>query len=461
MAVDSETLDRLDLEYEHAVVVTVDAEGYPLGVATGYRTDTSRGVVVLDGVSADVAPAPDHEVNVIFSHVRPQPGMGYDERRYVSLWGTLRSTGDPSGGMELTPERSQSWNEKEIPFFEYSEVSVPQARGYLVDLSERQGRTVKPQLSRGWLFLRATRLPFVTAAAIPVLLGIAVASLHLHHTVWWAAILTLIGAICVHLGLNIANDIFDTLSGADAANRTPTQFSGGSRVIHYGLLSMRQMVTLSALFYGIAIVIGFVLAFTRGFWPIFGLGVAGVAISIAYTAPPFRLVHRGLGEICVALGFGPIMVLGASYVQEQRFTFEAFYVSLPVAILIALVLYVNEIPDRAGDAAAGKRTLPVRLSKDGVINLYAAFIAVNYLLIAVGGIADIIVRPTLIALITIPMALKVYRGMRQSYEDPYALMPTMGVGVNLHVATGLLLFVGYVIAIVASHLMTNPPFFLR
>jgi 1,4-dihydroxy-2-naphthoate octaprenyltransferase len=126
-----------------------------------------------------------------------------------------------------------------------------------------------------------------------------------------------------------------------------------------------------------------------------------------------------------------------------------------------LVLYVNEIPDRAGDAAAGKRTLPVRLSKDGVINLYATLIAVMYLLIAVGGVADVIVRPTLIALITIPMALKVYRGMRQSYEDPYALMPTMGVGVNLHVATGLLLFLGYVIAIVASHLMANPPFFLR
>ncbi|HEY2802661.1 MAG TPA: hypothetical protein VGJ67_01930, partial [Actinomycetota bacterium] len=93
MAVDSKTLGRLDLEYEHAVVVTVDADGYPLGVATGYRTDTSRGVVVLDGVSAEVAPAPDREVNVIFSHVRPQPGMGYDERRYVSLWGPLRSAG--------------------------------------------------------------------------------------------------------------------------------------------------------------------------------------------------------------------------------------------------------------------------------------------------------------------------------------------------------------------------------
>jgi 1,4-dihydroxy-2-naphthoate octaprenyltransferase len=457
MAVDTEVLRRLDLEYEHAVVVSVDAEGYPLGVATDYRTDQGRGVVVLRDVADEVTPSPGDEINVIFSHIRPQPGMGYDERRYVSLWGTLRRT---DIGLEFAPERSQSWNEKEVPFFQYSEISVPQAHGYLGELGDRQGREVKPQLSRGWLFLRATRLPFLTATVVPVLLGISIAALH-GTFVWWAALLTLIGAICVHLGLNVANDVFDTMSGADAANTTPTQFSGGSRVIHYGLLSLRQMSLLAIAFYGTAIVLGFVLAATRGFWPIFWIGVAGVAISVAYTAPPLRLVHRGLGEICVGLGFGPIMVLGAYYVQAQRFTFEPLYLSLPVAILIALVLYTNEIPDRAGDAAAGKRTLPVRFSKQAVIGGYTAAAAMTYALIAVGGTAGTIVRPALIALITIPMALKVIRGMRASYEDPYALMPTMAEGVKLHVFTGLLLFVAYVVTIVADHLMTNPPVFLR
>jgi 1,4-dihydroxy-2-naphthoate octaprenyltransferase len=457
MAIDAEVLRRLDLEYEHAVVVSVDAEGYPLSVATDYRTDEGRGVVVLRNLPAEVVPSAEDEVNVIFSHVHPQPGMGYDERRYVSLWGRLQPTG---AGLELDPVRVQSWNEKEVPFFQYSEISVPQSRIYLAELGEREGREIKPRLAPGWLFLRATRLPFLTATAVPVLLGIAAAALH-GTFVWWAALLTLIGAICVHLGLNVANDVFDTMSGADAANTTPTQFSGGSRVIHYGLMSLRQMSLMAIAFYGVAIVIGFGLAATRGFWPIFWIGVAGVAISIAYTAPPFRLVHRGLGEICVALGFGPIMVLGAYYVQAQRFTFEAFYLSLPVAILIALVLYTNEIPDRAGDAAAGKRTLPVRLSREAVVSAYAAAVALTYALILVGGISGIIVRPTLIALLTIPMALKVLRGMRTFYDDPYALMPVMATGVQLHVATGILMFVGYLIAIVASHLITNPPVFLR
>jgi 1,4-dihydroxy-2-naphthoate octaprenyltransferase len=457
MAVDVAILRRLDMDYEHAVVVSVDREGYPLSVATDYRTDEGRGVVVLRPVPGEVAPPTDEQVNVIFSHVRPQPGMGYDERRYVSLWGTLRTT---EGGLELDPQRVQSWNEQEMPFFQYSEVSVPQAHGYLQALSGREGREIKPQLARGWLFLRATRLPFLTATAVPVLLGIAIAALH-GTFVWWAALLTLIGAICVHLGVNVANDVFDTMSGADAANTTPTQFSGGSRVIHYGLLSLRQMSLMAAGFFGAAIAIGFVLAATRGFWPIFWIGVAGVAIGLAYTAPPFRLVHRGLGEICVALGFGPIMVLGAFYVQAQRFTFEALYASLPVGILIALVLYTNEIPDRAGDAAAGKRTLPVRLSREAVVAGYAAAVAIAYGLIAVGAISGIMARPTLIALVTIPMALKVLRGLRTAYDDPYALMPAMAIGVQLHVLTGLLLFAGYLIAIVASHLMATPPIFLR
>src|SRR5439155_11235269 len=269
---------------------------------------------------------------------------------------------------------------------------VPQAHTYLDELGERTGRTVRPRLDTGWLLLRATRLPFLSATVVPVGLGTAIAALHgAWH--WWLFLLTLFGAAFVHLGLNVANDVFDTMSGADPANTTPTQFSGGSRVILYGLLSVRQMAAMSAGFYLAAIGIGLFLAVDRGFWPLFWLGLAGVAISIAYTAPPFRLVHRGLGEIAVAAGFGPIMVLGAQYVQEQRFTGEAVFASIPVAILIALVLYANEIPDRPGDAKAGKRTLPVRWSKEAVLAGYALCVTAACGLIAGGAIEGVLVRP--------------------------------------------------------------------
>jgi 1,4-dihydroxy-2-naphthoate octaprenyltransferase len=442
-------LDRLEGKFTHAVISFLDDRGYPLSVATGFHVDVDRAIVELDAVAGEaVAPPLGREVNVVFSHIRPQPGVGYDERRYVSMWGTLAMAGD--GGLQFTPERVQRWDEQDMTFFEFSERGVPQAQRYLQQVSEEQGRTVKPKLAPGWLFLRATRLPFLSATFVPVALGVAVAA-HDGEWNWWLGLLTLIAASCIHLGLNVANDVFDTASGADQKNVNPTQFSGGSRVILYGLLSMRQMVLIMLGFYAVGAGIGLYLAITRGFWPLMAIGAAGLFISVFYTAPPFRFVHRGLGEICVFLGFGPIMAIGAYYVEAQRWSWEAIYASIPVGILIALVLYVNEVPDRSGDAAAGKRTLPVRWTREGVIAWYVALVAVAFTVVGVGAVAGIMPRPTIIALAAIPLAVPVYTGLRDFYQSPYQLMPRMAKNVQLHLVAGLLLTLGYVIAIVADH----------
>ena len=454
MSVTSERLEQLPRRFSHAIVSWLDRTGYPVSVATGFEVDARAGVVRLDPVTGrGVTPPKGREVNVSFSHIRPQPGVGYDERRWVTLWGTLRQA---KGKLELTPTSAQGWDEQELAFFEYNERTVPQALRYFDQLSRERGTRVKPKLAFGWLFLRATRLPFITATAVPILLGIAIAA-NEGHWRWPYAVLTLIGGIFIHLGLNVANDVFDTMSGADQANTTPTQFSGGSRVILYGLLSMRTMALMSAGFFGAGMAIGLYLALARGFWPLVAIGAVGMFIAISYTAPPLRLVHRGLGEIAVGLGFGPVMSLGAYYVQAQRLSWEAAYASLPVAVLIALVLYVNEIPDRAGDARAGKRTLPVRLSKEAVVRGYDASVAVAYLLIVLGALTGVLPFPAILALATIPLWRKVSRGIREHYESPYTLMPVMGVGVNLHLFTGLLLFLGYVIAIVAGRNLADAP----
>ena len=105
---------------------------------------------------------------------------------------------------------------------------------------------------------------------------------------------------------------------------------------------------------------GIYLVIARSSPELFLIGIAGIIVSLAYTAPPLKLVYRGFGEIAVAVGFGPLMVLGAYVVQTETLSWEALVASFPVAILIALVLYINEIPDRKGDSLAGKRTLPVR-----------------------------------------------------------------------------------------------------
>ena len=430
--------------FPFVVASWIDDAGYPLNVATDFDTDTAAGSLRLRQPAGDRLAIPtDRVVNVIGSHIRPQPGIGYDERRYLQLWGTARADG---ASVLFTPERAWGWDEAEMPFFEYSERSVPQSRRYLAQLSAEKGRLIKPRLDRFWLFLRTTRLPFLSATAVPVLLGIAIAASDGAFT-WWTALLTLVGAFFAHLAINVSNDVFDTLSGADDANVNPTQFSGGSRVVVYDLLSIRQIALLSAGLFAMAGIIGLLLVWVTGSMTLLWIGVAGVVVGLAYTMPPLKLVYRGLGEIAVFLGFGPIMLLGAYVVQTGRLAWEPLVASLPVGILVALILYVNEIPDRAGDASAGKRTLPVRLSPATVQVGYLVAALAAFAVIALGVAGGILPWPTLLALLALPLALRIHAGIRVHYDSPYTLMAVMGQNVNLNLVVGGLLLLGYAMAI--------------
>ena len=444
-------VEKSDLEklagYPFVVVSWVDLAGYPMSVATDFSVDRERGAVLLRATAGDEANIPvDRPINVLGSHIRPTPGQGYDERRYLQLWGSARAR--PDGSFTFTPTRAWGWDESEIPFFEYSERSVPQSRRYLAELSEEKGRTIRPRLSLGWLFLRTTRLPFLSATAVPVLLGIAVAARSGAFN-GWLALITIVGAALAHLAINVSNDIFDTLSGADEANVNPTPFSGGSRVLIYDLLTLRQLIFLAAVLFGGAAAIGLVLVWVTQSATLLGIGLAGIALGLAYTAPPLKLVYRGLGEIAVAIGFGPIMLLGAYVVQTGFLSWEAAVASVPVAILVALILYVNEIPDRVGDAAAGKRTLPVRLAPRVVTGIYLAFAVVAFAVVVAGVTIGLLPVATLLALLAAPLAWRVYTGLRQFYSQPYALMPIMGTNIKLHAYVGLLLLAGYGVAILA------------
>jgi 1,4-dihydroxy-2-naphthoate octaprenyltransferase len=427
--------------FDHAVLAFVDERGYPLNVAADFTVDKARRVIRLHKPSIPAAPLEGAEVNVTFSHIRPQPGVGYDERRYISIWGRIELAGD---SLELTPQRTHGWDEERLSFFELCERSVPVAHEYMRKLSRERGEEVKPQLSLGWLIFLATRVPFLTATIVPVLLGSVIARSQ-GYSNWWLTLLALFGACLIHLGLNVTNDVADASSGADEANVNPTMFSGGSRMIQYGLVSRDAMKRAAIGLYAVGVAIGLFLAFTRGL-ELLWIGAAGVFLSIFYSAPPFKLVHRGVGEICVALGFGPIMVLGSYFVVAQRLSFEAFYASLPVALLIMLVLYVNQIPDRPSDAKAGKRTIVVRLSKDAIVRGYALSVIATYLLIVVGAATGIMPLWTLLSLLTVPIALQVYRALDPHYNNPYELMGAMGKNIMLHFGTGLLLIAGYVLA---------------
>jgi 1,4-dihydroxy-2-naphthoate polyprenyltransferase len=433
-----------DIEpYSHAVLAYVDDTGFPINVATNFRTNSQRGTIELDLPSVPAGPEEGQEVNVIFSHIRPYPGVGYDQRRYVCVWGPVSTT---NGSLEVRPERTHGWDEERMSFFELCERSVPAAHAYMQKLSVQRGEPVRATLSLGWLILMVTRIPFLTATIVPVLLGALVARSH-GFSAWWLFLLALIGGSAIHLGLNVANDVSDATSGADYANVNPTMFSGGSRMIQYGLVSLSTMRIVSAACYAVGIAIGLYLTATRGI-ELLWIGLAGVFLSISYTAPPLRLVHRGLGEAAVALGFGPIMVLGTYFAIAQELSWEALYASLPVALLIMLVLYVNQVPDKPADAKTGKRTIVVRLSKEKIVAGYALSAGAAFLLIAAGALTGIMPIWTLAGLATIPLAVQVYRGLASHYESPYELMGAMGKNIMLHLFTGLLLIAGYAIDVI-------------
>jgi 1,4-dihydroxy-2-naphthoate octaprenyltransferase len=442
--------------YPFQILTFVDTDGYPVSVALVAEVDPQTGTARFRA-PAGVSVPTERDISLTGSHIRPQPGYGYDERRHVTVWGRAAAS---EGGFVLTANRAWGWDEAEVPFFEYSERSLGQSRKYFDALSAERGTPVKPRLSFGSLALRTTRLPFLSATIVPVLLGIAIAARHGSFDLL-SAVLTVIGAAFVQLGLNVANDVFDTVQGADDANVTPTKFSGGSRVIQYGLVTFRQMATLATVFYAAALVIGLVLLAIRGSRELLVIGAVGFIVSIGYTAPPLKFVYRGLGEVAVAIGFGPLMLLGAYVVQTRgALTWEPVVASLPIALLVALILYVNEIPDRRGDARAGKRTLPVRLSKPTVIAIYRVAAGAAYLILVVGVAVGLLPVPALLALLTIPLAAQVSAGLAPNYDNPYGLMALMGVNIKVHLYAGVLLLVGYLVVLVAGAVAPSVDLFL-
>jgi 1,4-dihydroxy-2-naphthoate polyprenyltransferase len=439
-------LDKL-ASYPFAILTFVDEAGYPVSVAIAAAIDGAAGTATFDAPAGLSVPS-GVDISLTGSHIRPQPGYGYDERRHVTVWG--RATGAAQAGDRITfaAARAWGWDEAEVPFFEYSERSVGQSKRYFDALTAERGTPVKPKLALGGLILRTTRLPFLSATIVPVVLGIVIAARQGSFDLL-TALLTVIGAAFVQLGLNVANDVFDSAQGADEANVTPTKFSGGSRVIQYGLVSFRQMAGLATTFYLLAGAIGLVLLALRGSPALLVIGVVGFIVSLGYTAPPLKFVYRGLGEIAVAIGFGPLMLLGGYVVQTRgALSWEPFVASLPVALLVALILYVNEIPDRRGDARVGKRTLPVRFSKAAVIGGYRGAAIAAYVILVAGVVAGLLPIPALLALFTIPLALQVSRGLEPNYDNPYGLMAIMGVNVKVHLYAGLLLLAGYAVVLI-------------
>lgn len=293
------------------------------------------------------------------------------------------------------------------------------------------------------VWLKAVRAPFFTATIIPIILGSAVAWHDTDLFSWPFFFMTLIGAVFIHAAVNLSNDYFDHVSGNDEANKNPTPFSGGSRVIQENLIPARQILIAALLFFAIGSIIGLYLNFASGKSVILVLGIIGIFLGLFYTAPPLKIGYNGLGEIITLIGFGPLMVLGAYFVQAGSLPFNAYFISIPIGILIALVLFINEFPDHEADKNTGKRTLVVLLGKKASMKLYILFLISAYLLVIIGSYYGIVPYYALISLLTVPLAFIAVKTLIKNYDKIDELLPANKATIGLHLSFGILLAIGY------------------
>ena len=209
-------------------------------------------------------------------------------------------------------------------------------------------------------YLAATRPGFLGMTAAGAMLGIACAYASGLAIDALSAALTVLFALVAHAAANVLNDYHDARNGSDGAN-VDRQFpyTGGSRLIQNGVLSEPAMARFGYALLASVIPAGLWLTW-RSDGVLLIVGMAGLVIAWAYSAPPLALMCRGLGEFAVGAGW-LLVVLGADLVQRGAVAPLPFAAGLGFALHVMVVLLVNEFPDIEAEARAGKRNLVVRL----------------------------------------------------------------------------------------------------
>ena len=317
--------------------------------------------------------------------------------------------------------------------------------GVTASLEEKTVEEVKPKINfmtKVFTWLVIMRLPFLTASIVPILVGAAVSNFMGFDVSWGWLGLTILGGSLLHIGTNTANDYFDHTSGTDEANYNyMVPYSGGSRSIQMGLISAKGMLTVSLISFALSALVGVPLIQKAGM-DVLWLGLIGFVSGFFYTAPPFRFASRkGLGELLIGLNFGPLMVVGSALIQTGIILPEAILAGIPIGLLVAAIVYVNEFPDHDGDKATGKDTLIVVFGPEKARLGYVILVVGTYVSITVMALNGTFPMLSLIALPAAYFGIRAIQTLYQYYNDRL-LMPANAGTINMHFVTGILFCIG-------------------
>lgn len=291
----------------------------------------------------------------------------------------------------------------------------------------------------GWKIWLKTGRPFtLTATLSPLLVGTAVAA---YEGIFRPLnfLLALLAGLCLQIGTNYFNEYFDYRYGLDS----PASL-GASTVIFRGEMSARQVFGGGIACFTLAILLSLALIYLVG-PAIILFGLAGMAIAYFYSARPFTLARRGLGDIMVYLAMGLLMTWGAYYVQISRWSWLAFAASVPVGLLVTAILNMNNVRDYQDDCQVHKLTLPVRFGQTFGVWYHTSLLLGSYLVVTLFVLLRWLPVYSLVVWFTFPLAFINVRSVLTAVDRKAFIIGIKRTSM-LHLQFGTLLALGLVLA---------------
>ena len=294
-------------------------------------------------------------------------------------------------------------------------------------------------------YFAATRPAFLSVTLAGAFIGLGTAAADGLAIDGFKALLTVLFALVAHAGANVVNDYYDALNGSDAANNERLfPFTGGSRFIQNGVLSLAETRNFGYALLAAVIPAGLWLT-VRSADGLVVIGLAGLLVAWAYSAPPLKLMSRGLGEGAITAGW-LLVVLGTDFVQRGTFSAQPLVAGLPFALLVAAILYINQFPDLQADAVAGKRTLIVRLGPAAARWGYVLLTGAAYGFLAAAIAWGRLPLWTAAALLPALLSFNACRQLLADADRPARLTPAIKLTVAAANLNGILLSAGLVLS---------------
>jgi 1,4-dihydroxy-2-naphthoate octaprenyltransferase len=262
-------------------------------------------------------------------------------------------------------------------------------------------------------YIVATRPWSFTMSLISVSVGTLLAAEE-GNVSWLWFLVTAIGITLFHAAANLINDYFDTLYDIDQQDSPTAKYR--SQPIISGMLTPRETLIEASLCLALTIAIGMTAAVVRS-WHILWIGLIGLFTSIYYTAGPVKFKYRALGEFAVFMMWGPLMIEGAYAVQRQALSMKALYISVPFGVLVALVLFANNMRDIAYDSRHNVKTVSIMLGSRNSYILFAGFIALAYAYVLGMILTGIMSLWGLLIFLSIPKAVTLLRTFKKNVPD--------------------------------------------